>query len=230
MGVVVYLAEDSVFNRRVAIKVITAGLADEPAADAFFLRKARAMATVEHPNVVRIYSFGESTGSAYLVMEYVEGETLAERLRAQGRLSVEEAIPLALQITDALDAAWEKGIVHRDVKPANVLIDSRGRVRVGDFGLAKMVSTREDASLTRAGLIMGTPDYLSPEQARGESVDFRSDIYSLGVLLYEILAGSRPFAGTTPIAIVAHHLHTEPRPLRELRPTRRPASSPWWKP
>jgi len=125
MGVV-YLAEDSVFNRRVAIKVITAGLADEPAADAFFLRKARAMATVEHPNVVRIYSFGESTGSAYLVMEYVEGETLAERLRAQGRLSVEEAIPLALQITDALDAAWEKGIVHRDVKPANVLIDSPG--------------------------------------------------------------------------------------------------------
>ncbi len=217
MGVV-YLAEDVVLNRRVAIKVMTASLAEEETADAFFLREARAMATVEHPHIVRIYSFGERSGAAYLVMEYVEGESLAERIRRQGKFAIEEAVPIALEVTEALEAAWEKGIVHRDVKPANILIDAHGRARVGDFGLAKTVAAADDTPLTRAGLIVGTPDYLSPEQARGESVDFRSDIYSLGVVLYEMLGGVRPFGGTTPIAIVAHHLHTQPPPLRDLRP------------
>ncbi len=217
MGVV-YLAEDTTLNRRVAIKVMTASLAEEEASGAFFLREARAMATVEHPHVVRIYSFGERLGAAYLVMEYVEGESLAERIRRVGKVALDEAMPIALQVTEALEAAWEKGIVHRDVKPANVLLDARGRARVGDFGLAKTVAAVADSPLTRAGLIVGTPDYLSPEQARGESVDFRSDIYSLGVVLYEMLGGVRPFGGTTPIAIVAHHLHTQPPPLRDLRP------------
>ncbi|MBK5257645.1 MAG: serine/threonine-protein kinase PknK, partial [Vicinamibacteria bacterium] len=217
MGVV-YLAEDTTLHRRVAIKVMTARVAEEEAAGAFFLREARAMATVEHPHAVRIYSFGERSGAAYLVMEYVEGESLAERILRQGKLALEEAMPIALQITEALEAAWEKGIVHRDVKPANVLIDARGRARVGDFGLAKAVVAAADTALTREGLIVGTADYLSPEQARGESVDFRSDIYSLGVLLYEMLGGVRPFGGATPIAIVAHHLHTQPPPLRDLRP------------
>ncbi len=217
MGVV-YLAEDTTLNRRVAIKVMTARLAADPSARAFFLREARAMATVEHPHVVRIYSFGERSGVAYLVMEYVEGESLAERIRRLGKLPIEEAMLIAFQVTEALETAWGKGIVHRDVKPANVLIDTRGRAHVGDFGLAKPVAASEDTSLTREGLIVGTPDYLSPEQARGEKVDFRSDIYSLGVVLYEMLGGVPPFGGATPIAIVAHHLHTPPPPLRERRP------------
>ena len=217
MGVV-YLAEDTTLHRLVAIKVMTARLAGEEGAAAFFLREARAMATVEHPHVVRIYTFGERSGEAYLVMEYVEGESLAERIRSQGKIPIEEASRIAGQITEALAAASEKGIVHRDVKAANVLIDTRGSARVGDFGLAKKVAVADETPLTRAGLIVGTPDYMSPEQARGEAVDLRSDIYSLGVLLYEMLGGVRPFGGATPLAIVAHHLHSQPPPLRDLRP------------
>ncbi len=217
MGVV-FLAEDTTLNRRVAIKVMTARLAADAAARAFFLREARSMATVEHPHVVRIYSFGERSGVAYLVMEYVEGESLAERIRRHGKLPIEDAMLIAGQVTEGLETAWEKGIVHRDVKPANVLIDARGRAHVGDFGLAKPVVASDDMSLTQDGLIVGTPDYLSPEQARGEKVDCRSDIYSLGVVLYEMLGGVPPFGGATPVAIVAHHLHTAPPPLRDRRP------------
>ncbi len=217
MGVV-YLAEDTTLHRLVAIKVMTARLVGEEGAAAFFLREARAMATVEHPQVVRIYTFGERSGAAFLVMEYVEGESLAERIKRQGKLPIEEAIQIATQMTEALEAASEKGIVHRDVKAANVLIDARGSARVGDFGLAKTVAIADDAPVTRAGLIVGTPDYMSPEQARGEAVDLRSDIYSLGVVLYEMLGGVRPFGGSTPLAIVAHHLHSQPPPLKDLRP------------
>jgi len=211
----VYLGEDQTLGRRVAIKRISTRLASDSAARARFLREARAMATVEHPNLVRVYSFGESEQQVHLVMEYVEGETLADRVRRQGRLSVDEALPVVEQIVSALEAAAEKGIVHRDIKPANILIDTRERVRVADFGLAKPVdSSSEEATLTQAGLVLGTPHYLSPEQARGESADLRSDIYSLRILLYELLAGVPPFRGATPAAVLAGHLHT---PLPELR-------------
>lgn len=218
----VYLAEDTTLGRLVAIKVISGdrGPRDQ-GARARFLREARAMATVEHPHVVRVYSYGESAGVVYLVMEYVEGESLGDRIRRVGQVSVEEAVEIVLQVASALEAAAAKGIVHRDIKPSNLLLDARDRVRVADFGLAKLAFPEvasDEASLTHTGQLVGSPHYLSPEQARGETVDFRSDIYSLGIVLYEMLAGARPFHGTTPAAVVAHHIHTPLPSLREKRP------------
>jgi cytochrome c-type biogenesis protein CcmH/NrfG/predicted Ser/Thr protein kinase len=208
----VYLADDTTLDRRVAIKVVSEKLGADSEVRARFLREARAMASVEHPHIVRVYAYGEAEGKAYLVMEYVEGETLAARIRRQGRLPVGESLEILRQVVEALEAAWEKRIVHRDVKPSNILLDQRGRVRVGDFGLAKPLRMAGDATLSQTGYILGTPHYISPEQARGQPVDFRSDIYSLGVVFYEMLVGERPFAGTTPMDVVARHLQ-EPLPL-----------------
>jgi serine/threonine-protein kinase len=153
----VYLAEDKTLGRHVAIKLISAALSDDAATRSRFLREARAMATVEHPHVVRIYSYGESKGLVYLVMEYVQGESLADRLRRLGKLTVEESLQVVAQAADALDAAWQKGIVHRDIKPANIMLDARDRVRVADFGLAKSVdAARPTCREQRRSL----PDYL----------------------------------------------------------------------
>jgi predicted Ser/Thr protein kinase len=215
----VFLAEDVTLGRKVAIKVISQTLAADEGARTRFLREARAMATVEHPHVARIYSYGESGGLVHIVMEYVEGESLGNRIRRLEKLSIEEALQVVGQVAEALEAGWEKGIVHRDVKPSNVLIDVRGRVHVADFGLAKSVqAASEDLLLSQTGRIVGTPHYLSPEQARAEAVDHRSDVYSLGIVLYEMLAGAPPFQGTTPAAVVAQHLQSPLPPLREKRP------------
>ena len=214
----VYLADDVTLGRRVAIKVITARLSADETVRARFLREARAMATVEHPHLVRIYSFGTQGDFVYLVMEYVQGETLRDLLRRAGPLPIAETVRIAREVAEALEAAWERGIVHRDIKPANILMDARGGVHVADFGLAKSVEAAADeAGVTQDGHIVGTPQYLSPEQARGEPVDFRSDVYSLGILLYEMLTGATPFHGATPSAVVSHHLTTAPPPLREKR-------------
>ncbi len=215
----VYLAEETALGRRVAIKVMSARLSAEVQAKSRFLREARSMATVEHPHVVRIYSYGEIRGNAYLVMEYVEGETLTDRI-ARGPLPLPEALQITREVVEALEAAWERNIIHRDIKPSNVLLDRRGRVRVADFGLAKPVhlDRRADTSLTQSGYMLGSPHYVSPEQAQGKDLDFRADLYSLGIMLYQMLTGERPFDGTTPVAIVAKHLH-EPMPsLRTKRP------------
>ncbi len=214
----VYLADDVTLGRRVAIKVISEKIEAASETRARFLREARAMASVEHPHIVRVYGFGETEGKAYLVMEYVEGETLAERIQRTGRLPVEEALSVVRQVVDALEAAWENHVVHRDIKPSNILLDRRNRVRVGDFGLAKPLHTAGDATLSQQGYILGTPHYISPEQARGQPVDFRSDIYSLGIVLYEMLAGERPFAGTTPLDVVVKHMNEPLPPLGEKRP------------
>jgi tetratricopeptide (TPR) repeat protein/predicted Ser/Thr protein kinase len=216
----VYLAEDETLGRRVAVKVVSERVAADPLARARFLREARALATVEHPNVVRVYAFGESCGSTYLTMEYIEGETLAARLQRAGPMAIEEALRVARQVVAALEAGWEKKIVHRDVKPSNILLDGRGQAHVADFGLAKSLISDADAdsSLTAAGSILGTPQYMSPEQAAGRPADFRSDIYSLGIVLYEMLAGVRPFDGATPFEVVAKHIHEPLPPLGKMRP------------
>jgi serine/threonine protein kinase len=203
----VFLAVDEVLERRVAVKVIGPGLAGDGAARARFLREARAMAGVEHPNVVRLYSFGE----AYFVMELVEGDTLAARLQRGVVLAPAEALRIARETAAALRAAWRRGIVHRDVKPANILLDAQDRVRVADFGLARR--EEGEAGATAAGLVVGTPHYMSPEQARGEPTDFRSDVYSLGIVLYEMVAGHRPFTGRTPVEVIAQHLATPLPPI-----------------
>ncbi|HUP59778.1 MAG TPA: serine/threonine-protein kinase [Thermoanaerobaculia bacterium] len=214
MGVVV-LARERALDRRVAIKFMATREHDAGAVERF-LREARVAATIEHPHVVRIYSYGESSGRPYIVMQYVEGETLARRIRRRGALPIDQALRITRQTAEALRAAWEKNVVHRDVKPSNILLDARGQAHVADFGLAKPLEAG-DSSLTVSGSFVGTPYYISPEQAEGKSLDFRADLYSLGIILYEMLTGERPFDGSTPVAIVAKHLH-EPFPeVRRLR-------------
>jgi len=215
----VFLAEDTSLGRQVAIKTMLEQHAVETRATERFIREARAMATVEHPHIVRVYSFGQIANRHYLVMEFVEGQSLAARIKRIGKLGVEESLRILGQSVEALEAAWAHGIVHRDVKPANVLLDVHDQVRVADFGLAKATMLEGDASLTHAGHLLGTPQYLSPEQARGEKkVDFRTDIYSLGIVLYEMLAGEPPFRGETPLSVVDQHLHTPIPSVRSSRP------------
>ena len=210
----VFLAEDLSLGRRVAIKLMTPQFAQDESAAARFAREARLLATIEHAHVVRVYSFGRVEERPYLVMEFVEGRSLAEEIREKGPLPLEDALRIAREAVEGLQAAHELDIVHRDIKPANILLDRRGRVRVADFGLAKLTSSKggdDESAITMTGYLVGSPHYISPEQAQGARADLRSDIYALGVVLYEMLSGERPFSGSTPIAVVARHLH-EPIP------------------
>lgn len=208
MGVV-HLADDTVLRRTVAVKVISERRWPHPEDRQRFLREARAMAAIEHPNVVRVYSFGEVEGRPYIVMEYVRGESLAARLR-RGPLPVREACRIVREIALGLNAAWERRLVHRDVKPSNVLLDSRGRAHVADFGLAESVEPEADTGES-ASRVAGTPQYMAPEQARGQAADFRADLYSLGILLYELLTGLPPFQDTTISGLRRRHAE-EPLP------------------
>lgn len=214
----VFLGMDETLGRPVAIKVISKKLTDKTDSEARFLREARVMATVEHPCVVRVYAFEKQEGADCLVMEYIEGESLADRINREHSMKLEDALHILRQCAEALEAAWEKGIVHRDIKPSNILLDRKNRVHVADFGLAKPIAVGGDASLTSSGLLIGTPHYLSPEQAQGHSLDFRSDVYSLGIVLYEMLTGERPYIGTTPIAVVAKHLNAPFPSIKDKRP------------
>src|ERR1051325_2730524 len=210
----VYLAEDAALGRKVAIKVVAEEIARDAEVRARFLREARLLATVEHPNVVRVYAFAATEERAYLVMEYVEGETLADRIR-RGPLSVAEARQIVATIVDALEAAWEKRIVHRDIKPSNILFDNRGTLKVADFGLAKGTEGKDtESSLTHTCYLLRSPLYVAPEQAQGEESDFRTDIYSLGVTLFEMLTGRKPFEGNSALAIISKHLHDELPPVK----------------
>ena len=213
MGVV-YEAEDTRLRRRVAIKLLPPEYSRDPAAKERFLREARAASALDDPNICTVHDIGECDGQLYIVMACYEGETLKERL-ARGPLSVEEARQVAIQVARALLRAHEAGIVHRDIKPANVMLTRRGAVKVLDFGIAKI---RGDATLTRTGSSPGTPAYMSPEQARGEPVDGRSDLWAVGVLLYEMLAGRRPFPGEDERAVAAMVQARDPKPLERLRP------------
>jgi serine/threonine protein kinase len=211
----VYKALDPALGRTVAIKVLRPELASISTARQRFSLEARAMASVAHPHVVPIYAVDEHRGLPYLAMEYVAGGTLESRLRQQGPLELISVLRITQQIALALEAAHETGIVHRDIKPANILLD-RGidRVRVADFGLVRV---SDDASMTRSGLIAGTPLYMAPEQVRGDLCDGRSDLFSLGSLVYTLLVGEPPFRADSPYASMQRIVHEDARPVRAFR-------------
>ena len=211
----VYRAFDPTLERWVAIKLMHRDISSDPDQLERFRREARAVARLNHPHVVTVIDAGEDDGNPYIVFEYVEGETLKERIRRVGRLPVQEAVAYAIEIGRALSAAHEQRLVHRDVKPQNVLIDPDGRAKVTDFGIARSL---EAHGLTATGRVLGTTDYVSPEQALGHDVTEQSDIYSLGICLYEMLTGEIPFKADTQVAVAMKHVR-EPMPdVQRRRP------------
>ncbi|WP_054949939.1 Stk1 family PASTA domain-containing Ser/Thr kinase [Numidum massiliense] len=212
---VVYLAKDVVLHRYVAVKVLNESLSNDDDFVDRFRREARAAASLSHPNVVNIYDVGQDGDIHYIVMEYIEGMTLKERIKREGALPPSEVALIGEQIADALHHAHETGIIHRDIKSANIMIGPRNRVKVADFGIARATSSQ---TITHTGSVMGSVHYFSPEQARGGYIGEKSDIYSLGVVMYEMATGGLPFAGDSPIAIALKHLQEEPAAPREKRP------------
>ena len=211
----VYLARDELLNREVALKVLFPEFANDPNFVERFRREAQAAANLNHPNIVGIYDWGQERGTYYIVMEHVAGRTMADVVRASGPVPAQRAAQIASDVAAALSTAHQAGLVHRDVKLGNILISDSGDVKVADFGIATALAGRTDAGLTQHGSVMGTATYFSPEQAQGKSVDGRSDLYSLGVVLYEMLAGEPPFTAETPIAVAYKHVQERPQPLIE---------------
>jgi serine/threonine-protein kinase len=211
----VFLARDETLERWVAIKVMHREISDQPDQIERFRREARAVAQLSHPNVVAVIDAGEDGGYPYIVLEYVEGETLKQRIDRLGHLPVDEAVAYAIEIGRGLAAAHGRRMVHRDVKPQNVLIDAEGRAKVTDFGIARSL---ESDGLTKTGRVLGTTDYVAPEQAMGHSVDARSDVYSLGVLLYEMLTGEVPFRAETVVGVAMKHVNEDMPDVQQRRP------------
>src|SRR6266508_169045 len=209
----VYLAEDQELGRSVAIKMLD----DRHANDEQFVERFRRVlglaAGLSHPNIVSIYDRGEAEGTYYIAMEYLDGRSLKELVTARGPLPIGDAIAFTREVLGALRFAHRKGVVHRDIKPHNVMADADGRLKVTDFGIARAGASQ----MTEAGSIIGTAQYLSPEQAKGAPVDQTSDLYSVGVVLYELLTGVVPFSGDTPVEIAMKHLSSAPEPLSAKR-------------
>lgn len=212
---IVYKGRDTILNRLVTIKLLRPDYTSDEDFVRRFRREAQSVASLSHPNIVSIYDVGREKDMDYLVMEYVDGEDLRSIIKREGPLEPPTAVRIARQICDALDHAHENNIVHRDVKPHNILITRSGRAKLTDFGIAREASA---ATMTTSDTIVGSVYYLSPEQARGEAPDFRSDIYSLGVVLYEMLAGGLPFTGDTPISIALKHVQSSPDPISKRNP------------
>jgi serine/threonine-protein kinase len=215
MGIV-YKAHEESLNRFVAIKVLGEHLTEDPGHVERFLREARSAAALNHPNIVQIYAVSEEEGRHFFAMEYVSGRSLQQILKSSGPLDPIQVAKIALQTASGLRAAHEQGIIHRDIKPANLLIDDRGLVKIADFGLALV--TGGVSRLTATGMFMGTPGYLSPEQCLDQDPDHRTDIYSLGVTLYEALSGKVPFTADSPLALLRQIVEVEPPDLGELKP------------
>jgi serine/threonine protein kinase len=217
MGVV-YRARQPRLDRDVALKLLPPEQTSDPSFAERFLREARAMARLAHPNIVAVHDFGESDGLCWLLMDFVDGVNLREALRAGG-LPPEKALAVVPQLCNALQYAHDEGVVHRDIKPENVLLDRQGRVKIADFGLAKLGGP-QDVTLTGERQVFGTPHYMAPEQMESAcDVDHRADIYSLGVVAYELFTGRVPFEGHTVVEILVKHTKAEPEPPRKLAPS-----------
>jgi len=212
----VFRAHDTQLERRVAIKILHEHYADDPEYLERFRREARAVARLSHPNIVTVIDRGDDDGRQYIVFEHVEGENLKELVLRAGRLPVRRALELALAVADGLAFAHDRGLVHRDVKPQNVLLSREGEVKVTDFGIAR--SLHVEHGVTQTGTVLGTSEYLAPEQASGKSVTPATDVYSLGVVLWELLAGDVPFVGENFVAVALRHVNEPPPSLRERRP------------
>jgi eukaryotic-like serine/threonine-protein kinase len=211
----VYRAWDTTLERWVAIKLMHRDISSDPDQLERFRREARAVARLNHPHLVTVIDFGEDDGSPYIVLEFVEGETLKQRIKRLGRLPVAEAVAYAIEIGRALSAAHGARLVHRDVKPQNVLIDREGRAKVTDFGIARSLEVH---GLTATGRVLGTTDYVAPEQALGHEVTEQSDVYSLGVVLYEMLAGEPPFKAESQVAVAMKHVQQPIPDVQHVRP------------
>ena len=218
---VVYLAEQPSLGRYVALKVLHPYLADDATFVARFQREARTAARLQHSNIVTIYEVGQQGGYYFIAMEYLAGQPLNELIRRQGALPLPRVVHIVQQVATALDCAHSQGFVHRDIKPSNIIVGQGDSVKLTDFGIAK---SRLDARLTVSGHLLGTPYYMSPEQAQGRAVDYRADIYSLGVVCYEMLTGRVPFGGETPV-VLHKHVYERARPATELNRRLPPAVS-----
>ncbi|MFN8160374.1 MAG: protein kinase [Solirubrobacterales bacterium] len=211
----VYLARDETLDRQVAVKLMHREMSEQADQLQRFHREARAVAKISHPNVVTVIDAGEDQGRPYIVFEYVEGETLKQRISRAGALDIQEAIAYAIEIARGLTVAHARQMVHRDIKPQNVLIDSEGRAKLTDFGISRQL---EQDGLTATGRVLGTTDYVAPEQAMGQGVDPRSDIYSLGVVLYEMLTGDVPFTADSQVGVAMKHVNEELPDVQGRRP------------
>ncbi|MBC8161073.1 MAG: serine/threonine protein kinase, partial [Roseiflexaceae bacterium] len=208
----VYKALDTTLQRMVALKVLAPYLAGDPEFAQRFEREAITAANLHHPNIVLIFDVGEQEGVRYIAMEFIEGRTLHAVIQERGALGISPAVSIVEGVGAALDYAHQRGAIHRDVKPHNIMIDVGGRVLLTDFGIAQSPEREGDERLTRAGVFMGTPEYISPEQASALRLDGRSDLYSLGITTYELITGRTPFTGATPKLIVAHVQEPPPPP------------------
>jgi serine/threonine-protein kinase len=211
----VYLARDTTLDRPVAVKVMHREMSEQADQLERFRQEARAVAKLSHPNVVAVIDAGEDKGHPYIVFEYVEGETLKQRINRVGALDAQEALAYAIEVARGLTVAHARRMVHRDIKPQNVLIDSEGRAKLTDFGISRQL---ESDGLTATGRVLGTTDYVSPEQAMGHGVDQRSDVYSLGVLLYEMLTGQVPYQADSQVGVAMKHVNEEMPDVQQRRP------------
>jgi eukaryotic-like serine/threonine-protein kinase len=214
----VFVARDLLLDRPVAIKVLFPEFATDPAFVERFRREAQAAANLTHPNIVAVYDWGRAGNTYFMAMEYVPGRTLADVVRSNGPLTAHQASTIAIDVAAALAFAHQNNMVHRDIKPANILIGSAGQVKVADFGIARAFGASVESNLTQAGAVMGTATYFSPEQAQGAQPDPRSDLYSLGIVLYEMVGGRPPFTAENPVGIAYKQVHDAPQPLNQLAP------------
>src|SRR5881398_106812 len=211
----VYKAKDRLLERNVALKVLHPHYGDDEEYVERFRREARTVAQMSHPHIVTVIDRGEADGHQFIVFEYVDGENLKELIRRVGPLPVRQAVELALAVADGLAFAHEHGLVHRDVKPQNVLLNGDGRAKVTDFGIARSLDVEQ--GVTQTGTVLGTSNYIAPEQASGKHVDQHSDVYSLGVVLYEMLSGEVPFPGESFVAVALKHVNEPPPSVLDVR-------------